>query len=154
MAAPSLFLRHVFGLKGSVKDNIHFLEDVTVVYPAGRNVIVYNTEQKTQRFIAGTPESDGISAIAISANRKLIAVAEKPLSSRGTVTPSKAHQEVYSEKSTIIQSHSETTRSGSLGSLTGHVNEAGISGAMITIYDATSLKKRKVNLSTRECCIG
>lgn len=151
MAAPSLFLRHVFGLKGSVKDNIHFLEDVTVVYPAGRNVIVYNTEQKMQRFIGGTPESDGISAIAISANRKLIAVAEKPMSSRGTVTPSK---EVYSEKSTTIQSHGEASRSGSLGSLTGHVNEAGISGAMITIYDATSLKKRKVKLPTRECCIG
>lgn len=146
MAAPSLFLRHVFGLRGSVRDNIHFIEDVTVVYPAGRNVVVYNIEQKTQRFISGSPDSDGISAIAVSANRKLIAVAEKPLGSRGGGTPARGSPEGghQLEKSGTAQSvglgesgKGGVTSAGSLG-------DAGAKGAVITLYDSTTLKKRKV----------
>lgn len=51
--------RHVYGLSGDVADNIHYVDETTVVYPAGHNVVLYNTEQKVQRHIAGTwPLSD------------------------------------------------------------------------------------------------
>jgi len=46
--------RHVYGLAGNVADNIHYVDETTVVYPAGHNVVLYNTEQKVQRHIAGT----------------------------------------------------------------------------------------------------
>ncbi|GAQ89010.1 hypothetical protein KFL_004790040 [Klebsormidium nitens] len=151
MAAPSLFLRHVFGLKGSIRDNIHFIEDVTVVYPAGRNVVVYNIEQKTQRFISGSPESDGISAIAVSANRKLIAVAEKPLGARGGTaarsTPDGGHQldKTATEKSIGFAESSK----GGMTSAGSFVD--GAKGAVITLYDSTTLKKRKG--ACPDCCL-
>jgi len=76
MSSPSgslLTLKHVFGLKGDVKDNIAYIDESTLVYPAGYNVVVYNSEKKTQRFLPLTPPqqsgeqatSGDISAMAI-----------------------------------------------------------------------------------------
>lgn len=146
MAAPSLFLRHVFGLKGSIRDNIHFIEDVTVVYPAGRNVVVYNIEQKTQRFISGSPDSNGISAIAVSANRKLIAVAEKPLGARGH-TPARGSPEGGHQLEKNVTEKSIGFAESSKGGVTsaGSLVDVGAKGAVITLYDSTTLKKRKVS---------
>ena len=69
--------RHVFGIKADVKDNICYLDEQTVLYPAGSNVVIFNTEQKTQKFIPGTEKSEGITALAVSPNRKYVAVAER-----------------------------------------------------------------------------
>ena len=69
--------RHTFGLKADVKDNVHYLDEQTVLYPAGHNVVIFNTEQKTQRFISGTEKTEGITAIAVSPNKKYVAVAER-----------------------------------------------------------------------------
>eukprot|EP00753_Platysulcus_tardus_P007912 PLAT15528.5.p1 GENE.PLAT15528.5~~PLAT15528.5.p1 ORF type:complete len:1278 (+),score=785.91 PLAT15528.5:80-3913(+) len=80
----TLSLRHVFGLKGDVKDNVHYLDENLVLYPAGFNVAVYNTETKAQRFILGTEGFEGISAMAVSPNKRVIAVAER--AERGLVT--------------------------------------------------------------------
>jgi hypothetical protein len=40
-----------FGLKADVRDNICFVDEQTVVYPAGSSLIVYNIDTRTQRFI-------------------------------------------------------------------------------------------------------
>lgn len=42
---------HCFGLKADVRDNICFIDEQTVVYPAGSSIIVYNVDTRTQRFI-------------------------------------------------------------------------------------------------------
>lgn len=68
--------RLVFGLKSSVKDNLHFLEDGSYVYPAGHTVVI-SSDGKTHRFLPGSPECEGISAIMLSPNKKLLAVAER-----------------------------------------------------------------------------
>jgi len=68
-------LVHILGLKADVKDNVHYLEESEVVYPAGRHVVIYNTEKKTQRYFS---HSEEISTIAVSTGKhKLLAVAEK-----------------------------------------------------------------------------
>ena len=77
MSLTTLIPRIVFGLKGESKNNLQYTDDNTLVYPAGRNVIVYQTEQKNQRFISGTADTDGITALAVSANKKYVAVAER-----------------------------------------------------------------------------
>lgn len=46
--------RHIFGLKPGVAGNICFHDEQTVVYPAGANCILYNIDQKSQKFIPGT----------------------------------------------------------------------------------------------------
>ena len=69
--------RHTFGIKADVKDNICYLDEQTVLYPAGHNVVIFNTEQKTQKFIPGTDNTEGITAMAVSPNHKYVAVAER-----------------------------------------------------------------------------
>lgn len=53
-AAPvaPITLQHVFGLKGDVKDNVHYIDEMTVLYPAGYNIVLHNTENnKPQKFV-------------------------------------------------------------------------------------------------------
>ena len=69
--------RHVFGFKSNVATNLWYLDEQTIVYPSGSNCILYNIDQKTQRFIPCTENGNGITAIAVSPNRRYVAVAEK-----------------------------------------------------------------------------
>lgn len=69
--------KHSFGLKGDVSGNICFADEQTIVYPSGANTILYNIDQKSQRFIPGSDKSTGTSAMCVSPNRRYVAVAEK-----------------------------------------------------------------------------
>ena len=53
-------LRHIFGLKGDVKDNIHYIDESTVMYPAG-----YNGHQHTP-----TPTSRAASERTATADQR------------------------------------------------------------------------------------
>jgi WD40 repeat protein len=68
--------RFLFGIKGDVRNNVFFLEDNRVLYPCGHNIIIYHTDEKTQKYIPGIEGSEGISALAISPSKKFLAVAE------------------------------------------------------------------------------
>ncbi len=41
----------VYGLKGDVRDNVAFVDEQTVLYPAGAAVVAYNVDTRQQRFI-------------------------------------------------------------------------------------------------------
>ncbi|BFZ16806.1 hypothetical protein BsWGS_19845 [Bradybaena similaris] len=69
--------RHIFGLKTGVSGNVCYHDEQTIVYPAGSNCIIYNIDQKSQRFIAGTEKNEGMTALAVSPNRRYVAIAEK-----------------------------------------------------------------------------
>ncbi|KAK7099818.1 cilia- and flagella-associated protein 57-like [Littorina saxatilis] len=69
--------RHIFGLKPGITGNICYHDEQTIVYPAGANCILYNIDQKAQKFIPGSEKSDGMTAIAVSPNRRYVAIAEK-----------------------------------------------------------------------------
>ena len=69
--------RHCFGLKADVADNICYLDEQTIIYPSGSNCILFNIDQKSQRFIPGTDKSAGMTALAVSPNRRYVAIAEK-----------------------------------------------------------------------------
>lgn len=60
-----------------MNDNVAYSDDGSVVYPAGHNVVLYSGDTKTQRLIPGTLESEGITAMCVSSNKKLLAVAER-----------------------------------------------------------------------------
>ncbi|GLC59167.1 hypothetical protein PLESTB_001455600 [Pleodorina starrii] len=77
MATSTLAPKYIFGFRADVKDNIHYAEDGSVVYPAGHNVVLYSPDTRTQRLIPGTLESEGITALCVSSNKKLLAVAER-----------------------------------------------------------------------------
>ena len=67
--------RHVFGVKSDVKDNVHYIDDQTVAYPVGKTFVIYNQATNTQKFIMGQERAEGISAMALTPNKKYIAVA-------------------------------------------------------------------------------
>jgi hypothetical protein len=76
--APALVEpKYAFGLKADVSDNVCYLDEQNVVYPSGGTVVIYNIDQQSQRFIQGTEGSDGFTAMAVSPNRRYIALAER-----------------------------------------------------------------------------
>ena len=70
--------RFAFGYSPSVRNGIHFTEkDEAVVHPAGHGVaIVPISKDKSRGYIHGSPTSTGVSAIAMSNDKALIAIAE------------------------------------------------------------------------------
>ncbi|TMW62220.1 hypothetical protein Poli38472_009713 [Pythium oligandrum] len=84
MATVNLIHRHIFGLKADVSNNVAYVDEQTVTYPAGHNLIVYSLDEKRQKFISGTENTLGITAMAIATNRRFVAVAER--SDRGLVS--------------------------------------------------------------------
>lgn len=78
MPAVMLQHRHVFGLKSSVKGTVHFTDEAQIIYPAGHNSIQYQMDQRVQaRVFPGTEGSEGITCMAVSPNRKSLAVCER-----------------------------------------------------------------------------
>lgn len=74
----------MFGLRGDVKDNIHYLDDTTILYAAGHNIVTYNLESRQQQFIQASPDSEGIVSLAITPSKRFLAVAER--AQKGSVT--------------------------------------------------------------------
>lgn len=75
-SAATLIPRHIFGLKGNVKNNIWYIDENIIVFPCGHNTVIYNTETKDQQFIS-LGASDGITALAVTPNKRYVAVAEQ-----------------------------------------------------------------------------
>jgi cilia- and flagella-associated protein 57 len=77
MASSSLVHRHVFGLAPTFRGNLVYLDEQTLVYPAGSSVILCNIGGKMQTFLPGTENAEGITCFAMSPNHRFIAVAER-----------------------------------------------------------------------------
>ncbi|KAF5888302.1 cilia- and flagella-associated protein 57, partial [Clarias magur] len=84
MTLAEVHLQHVFGLRTGVKNNLHFTDEQTVVFPCGNNCARYNIHQRCYKFISGTERSQGMQALAISPNWRYLAVSE--CGERGTIT--------------------------------------------------------------------
>ena len=54
MTAPVLSFRHVFGLKSDVSAPLLHVDDVTVLYCAGHQVILHDTATGAQRALPAT----------------------------------------------------------------------------------------------------
>ncbi|KAJ3157757.1 Cilia- and flagella-associated protein 57 [Geranomyces variabilis] len=73
MSLPSVFTSRVFGLGRDVRNNIAYLDEQTVVYPAGTQIVSYNIEQRSQHFM-GIYDGEGITAMAVNPSLTMIAV--------------------------------------------------------------------------------
>ena len=69
MSIASVTHKYAFGIKADCKDNVHWLDENSILYPSGNNVIIYNSETKTQKFIQASEKSGGITSLTVSANR-------------------------------------------------------------------------------------
>ena len=69
-----------YGIRGTAKNSVHFVDEQTVAFPCGHATVLYNTETRDQRLIYGSAApfaSRGISALAVAPNKRLLAVAEE-----------------------------------------------------------------------------
>lgn len=69
-----LFLyRFIFGYRGDFKNNIFLHQEaIKIIYPAGNNIVVYNTDNKSQSFLYPYPGTCCITAMAISPSRRFL----------------------------------------------------------------------------------
>ena len=83
-SVPVLVKRHIFGVNNKFNDNIEFLDSDTLIYVAGRNIVLYNIEEHSQRFIVGSsPSSEHwvsdpeICCFTLSPSTQFLAIAER-----------------------------------------------------------------------------
>uniref|UniRef100_A0A183SVB8 WD_REPEATS_REGION domain-containing protein n=1 Tax=Schistocephalus solidus TaxID=70667 RepID=A0A183SVB8_SCHSO len=77
MASGIAQLKHAFGFRTGINNALAFKDEQTLVYPCGANLVLYNIDHKTQKFIHGLEKSDGMTSMAMSPNRRYVALAEK-----------------------------------------------------------------------------
>uniref|UniRef100_A0A4W4FFW9 EML-like second beta-propeller domain-containing protein n=1 Tax=Electrophorus electricus TaxID=8005 RepID=A0A4W4FFW9_ELEEL len=77
MAAVAVQSHFIFGVRTGVTNNLLFFDEQTVIFPCGNNCVRYNIDQGCQKFIPGTERSRAMQALAISANRRYLAVSER-----------------------------------------------------------------------------
>ena len=85
MAATLLSPKHIFGFGALVSDNVHFVDDGVLLYPAGHGVVTLNLGVNIQKFIHATPDSFGVTSVAVSPSKRYAAVAEQG-SQRGVIS--------------------------------------------------------------------
>ncbi|KAM6927807.1 LOW QUALITY PROTEIN: cilia- and flagella-associated protein 57-like [Xenentodon cancila] len=66
----------IFGLRTGVRNNLYFIDEQTVLYPSGSSFVCHNLVQRSQRFISGSDKIQTMHALAISGNRRYLAVSE------------------------------------------------------------------------------
>ncbi|NXP45592.1 CFA57 protein, partial [Heliornis fulica] len=66
----------VYGCRPRVAGGVCFLEDQVVLHAAGTGCLRLHLEERWHKFIPGTEESRGVRALAVSPNRRYLAVSE------------------------------------------------------------------------------
>lgn len=76
MTAPiAIQPKFVYGLRTDIKGNIHFTENQEVIYPVAGVIAIHDYKIQKQTFLR-LAENQTPTVIAISPNRKLLAISE------------------------------------------------------------------------------
>ncbi|KAG5475713.1 hypothetical protein LSCM4_04297 [Leishmania orientalis] len=75
----TLVKRYVFGTNHDGKNCLHWLDDGSLIYPVGKTIVLQQPKSCTQRFLEAAYHSTAVTAIAMSANKKFMAIAESGL---------------------------------------------------------------------------
>jgi hypothetical protein len=68
--STTLAFRVIFGISGQVTDNISYVEDDSLVYVAGQNIVVYSAHERKQKFVISSEKSDGITAFTTGSSKR------------------------------------------------------------------------------------
>ena len=66
-----------FGVSPAITESLLYLNEHTILYPSGTNVVLLNTEANTQQFLCSIQKSRGVTTMAICESGKVIATGEK-----------------------------------------------------------------------------
>jgi len=68
--------RFMLGVKSDVQNAIFYIDDNITCYVSGHNIVFYNSNDKSQRFIPGIEGTETINCINMNPTRRLLAVCE------------------------------------------------------------------------------
>jgi hypothetical protein len=77
MSIPAVAHRFAFGVRGEIRGGAQYLDDSTVLYPIGSNIVLHNPETRHQRFIPLSEKSEQIVVVVLSPSKKYLAVSER-----------------------------------------------------------------------------
>eukprot|EP00002_Diphylleia_rotans_P028089 TRINITY_DN5662_c0_g1_i1.p1 TRINITY_DN5662_c0_g1~~TRINITY_DN5662_c0_g1_i1.p1 ORF type:complete len:989 (+),score=210.63 TRINITY_DN5662_c0_g1_i1:224-3190(+) len=69
-----------FGIQGRIRDNVFYLDEERILYPVGNHIVIFNVESREMTFLPDSDKVKGFIAMAVSPNRKYLAVSEKLIS--------------------------------------------------------------------------
>jgi len=67
-----LSIRHIFGANGNAGQNGAFLDEFNIVYIGGHAIIIYNRQDKRQRFVHVPEIKENITAFALGNQRRCL----------------------------------------------------------------------------------
>jgi hypothetical protein len=73
--AAAVQLQAMLGLKLGAPGAIAYVDETDVQFIAGRNLVRYDTETRLQRIQAGSVDAAGITAVAVTPNRRCVKLA-------------------------------------------------------------------------------
>lgn len=87
---PALVFKKVYGAfkaaDPTARDGIYFTDDTNIIFPAGANLVTYDSDTRSQTVLARAPEDQGaIQAVTVSSDRRWLAVAAKAVHATLTV---------------------------------------------------------------------
>ena len=77
MQAVTVAPRFVFGANGQINNSLHMYEDKTLIYVAGHNIIMYNTDDGQQYFIPGSENATEINSVTMAPSGRFLAYCER-----------------------------------------------------------------------------
>jgi len=72
----TLSVRTIFGVKGSVANNVVFADECSIVFPAASFLVRHSLNSKASDYAPITERSLGVTAMAMSPSRRFLAIAE------------------------------------------------------------------------------
>ena len=60
MSIATAQAHHIFGLRPNVSGNVKYLDEQTIIFPSGNQLVRFNLEFKQQRFIPGSDKTQGM----------------------------------------------------------------------------------------------
>ncbi|XP_034157779.2 cilia- and flagella-associated protein 57-like [Pangasianodon hypophthalmus] len=82
--SPQIQPCHIFGVCKGVRNNLLFPDEETVIFPSGNHCVRYHVHQRWTEFIHDAKGSKGMQALALSPDRRYLAVSES--GKWGTIT--------------------------------------------------------------------
>jgi WD40 repeat protein len=76
-AGTTLLYHHLFGLDVGVTPSVMYVDETTLCYAAGHNVVMYNTDSHRQRVFSGLDNTKAVTALALAPRKNMIAIAER-----------------------------------------------------------------------------
>ena len=77
LQAVTITPKFIFGANGQIPNSLFMLDERRLLYIAGHNVVIYNTDEKKQTFIQGSENSLGINFITVSHCKRFLAICER-----------------------------------------------------------------------------